>query len=124
MELWKNRWFSHNPQRQQKTKRGRSCWRSKQKKSSKFFCPRSTNMAAMMSSEDHLFRNTVPKKKLGGRGQVGLNHQKNATDFHVTSSISSLDFPMMLSRINWTGFSGIISLFRGFVVTTMKGSWS
>ena len=81
-------------------------------------------MAAMTSSEGHLFSNAVPTKKLGETEQVGLNHQKNATDFHVTSSISSLDFPMMLSRINWTGFSGIILLFRGFVVTTMKGSWS
>ena len=67
MELWKNRWFSHNPQRQQKTKTGRPCWRSKEKKS-KFFCSRSTNMAAMTSSEDHLFRNEVPTKKLRGTG--------------------------------------------------------
>ena len=81
-------------------------------------------MAAMTSSEDHLFRNAVPTKKLGRTGQVELNHQKNATDFHVTFSISSLDFPMMLSRINWTVFSGIILLFRGFVVTTIKGSCS
>ena len=62
----------------------------------------------------------------GGQGWQSLinggNHQKNETDFHVTSSISSLDFPMMLSRINWTGLSGTIVLFSGFVVTAMKGS--
>ena len=62
----------------------------------------------------------------GGSGVTKIDKwrksSKERIDFHVTSSISSLDFPIMLSRINWTGSSGTIVLFRGFVVTTMKGS--
>ena len=73
----KNRWFSHNSQRQQKTKTGRPCWRSKQKKSSKFFCSKSTSI--MTSSEDRLFRNAAPTKKLGGTrvGRVKSSIERN-----------------------------------------------